>query len=104
MKHSKGFTLVESIITLAIIAVSFTFLVNSLSVGIDASAYRSALKEISISLDTLFDSSETSGSLQTPNSQWKYYKSVLSINGDNYTKLEIVSPKGETFDFYRWHP
>lgn len=104
MKTFRGFTLIEGIITLAIVGISFIFLFQSLSLGINESAYRSGIRESSLSVENLFEEEHTEGTLQSPYKDWKYFKSGIHINGEFYTKLVIISPKNETFEFYRWEP
>lgn len=104
MKYFKGFTLIEGIITLAIVAVSFIFLFQSLTIGIEQNAYRSGLKEISVVVDSIGDSSLMQGNLDSPYTDWRYSKATTRLNNEAYIKIVIISPSGETFNFYRWQP
>lgn len=104
MRHFKGFTLIEGIITLAIVAVSFIFLFQSFTIGLEQSAYRSGLKEISVVVESIADSSLMQGNLDSPYTDWKYSKTTVRLNNEAYTKIGIILPSGETFNFYRWQP
>lgn len=101
LSKSKGLTLVETIITLAILSVAFLFLFQSLNLGTEEVCYRNGIDFLRTEIDEIFLSELNEGELKVPYSEWSFKKEHYTNSSVSCIRLVVKSPRGEEFVFYK---
>lgn len=100
-KRCQGLSLIESVVTLAILSIVFISLFKCLNFAVYQNHYRQELEGITNAVDEVFLLDSPRGHFMPPYQRWTYQKELIHQDKLSYQRLIVKAPSQEILYFYR---